>query len=148
MREIRRLGCILAVMAALGMTALPAGADPADDVTQLRQEMERMRQSMDVLEAKIHALEAQNAAPQVAPPAQLKQPSFSYVALQRDWSEVGRGTSKTRVEELLGKPERELRINGDLVWYFVYPGLGRGSVFFNSAGNVTATQPPRVSWSW
>jgi len=106
-----------------------------------------MRQSLEALEARIRMLEAEKAALQSALPADPKQP-YSYITLQRNWSAVEAGNSKTRVEQLLGRPERELRINGDLVWYFVYPGLGRGSVFFNDADKVSAVQPPRIAWSW
>jgi hypothetical protein len=136
------------------LVALPAIADTADELDSLRQEAARMRQSLDAFDARIRALEAADPSPK--PPVankatmspydkQALPPAFS---LQRDWSEIKPGTSKERVDELLGKPEREMRINGDQVWYYVYPGVGRGSVFFDGQGKVSSTQAPRAGWSW
>jgi hypothetical protein len=127
-----------------GPLAPPAHADSADEIAQLRREM---RQALEAFDVRIRALESGTPALQAAPESS-KQPASGFVALQAKWSEVRPGTPKARVEELLGRPERELRINSDLVWYFDYPSLGRGSVFFNNAGLVAAVQPPRVGWSW
>jgi hypothetical protein len=137
----------LACAAIAGPLALPAHADSADEIAQLRGEMVQMRQALEAFDARIRALESGKPASQAAPETS-KQPASGYVALQAKWSEVRPGTPKARVEELLGRPERELRINSDLVWYFDYPSMGRGSVFFNNAGLVAAVQPPRVGWSW
>jgi SmpA / OmlA family len=141
---------VLACIAA-ALVALHAHADPADDLARLKQEAARLRQSLDELDARIRTLEGGNpgpAAPGTATDVSAKPPAPSYFQLQRNWSEIEPGASKDRVNTLLGKPEREMHINGDLVWYYVYPGLGRGSVFFSTAGKVAAVQPPRVGWSW
>jgi hypothetical protein len=130
-------------VAAAGLVALPAHADSTEEILRLRQEMARMQQSLDELTARVRELEAERPVGATG-----AQPVSAYVTLQRNWSEIEAGTPMARVESLLGKPERELRINGDRVWYFVYPGLGRGSVFFNDAGNVSAVQPPRLGWAW
>ena len=95
-----------------------------------------MRQSLDDLDARIRALENTG-----------KQPASPVSLTQRNWSEIKPGTSKDRVDALLGKPDRVLRINGDLVWYYVYPGLGRGSVFFDGEERVSDAQSPRPGWS-
>ncbi len=50
------------------------------------------------------------------------------------------------VQALLGKPEGELRIDGNPVWYYVHPGIGRGSVFFNGDGRVSSAQSPTFGW--
>src|SRR6266581_8051142 len=118
-------GRLLAFAIAAALTALPARADPADELTSLRQEAARLRQSLEGLDARIRALENGNP-----------QPAFPLFPLQRNWSEIQPGTPQERVDALLGKPERVLRINGDLVWYYIYPGLGRGSVFFDGQGKV------------
>jgi outer membrane protein assembly factor BamE (lipoprotein component of BamABCDE complex) len=68
--------------------------------------------------------------------------------VRKQWSEIRPGTPKARVDVLLGTPQRVMRINGDLVWYYVYPGIGRGSVFFSAEEKVTAVQPPAAGWSW
>jgi hypothetical protein len=144
-------GQVLVHVAVVALTALPVHADPADELTRLKQEAARMRQSLDDLDARIRALESGNSPPpalNAATDSSAKQPSASYFVLQQSWSKIEPGTSKEIVAALLGKPEREMHINGDLVWYYVYAGLGRGSVFFNGAGKVSAAQPPRLGWSW
>jgi hypothetical protein len=137
------------VIAALA--ALPAHADPAVELRSMREEAARLRQSLDDLDARIRALEGENPAARApgdtertkAAPAE-----FSFVTLQRNWFEIQPGMPEERVSALLGKPERVIRINGDLVWYYVYPGLGRGSVFFTAEGKVSGAQAPRLGWSW
>ena len=127
---------------ALTLGALSAHADPTDELARLRSEAAALRQSLDQLDAKIEALEnAEAGAPQKKTPA---EPSL--VSVHRGWSQVRPGVSKDEVANLLGKPERVMRLNGDLVWYYVYPGLGRGSVFFNGEDKVTAAQAPRAGW--
>jgi hypothetical protein len=39
-------------------------------------------------------------------------------------------------------------INGKVVWYYVYSGLGAGSVFFKSDGHVSSSQPPNIGWGF
>jgi hypothetical protein len=50
------------------------------------------------------------------------------------------------VQALLGAPEKVMRIDGALVWYYVYPGIGPGSVFFNASGKVSSRQSPSLGW--
>ena len=63
---------------------------------------------------------------------------------------IGGGTLEwqaiVKAQALLGKPEKALRIDGSLVWYYIYPGIGRGSVFFNGDGRVSTTQSPGLGW--
>ncbi|HXM81829.1 MAG TPA: outer membrane protein assembly factor BamE [Burkholderiales bacterium] len=144
----------MAFVIAAALTALPARADPTDELARLRQEAARMRQSLDDLDARIRALENGNPdltrplpnAAATNPPD--KQAGSSLFLLRRNWSEIQPGTSEDRVDAVLGKPERVMRINGDLVWYYVYPGLGRGSVFFDGQGKVSSVQSPHLGWSW
>lgn len=144
-------GRLLAFAIAAALTALPARADPADELARLRQEAVRMRQSLDDLDARIRALEDGN--PDARGPGNTERtkaaPAESALfVMQRNWSQIQPGTPQERVDALLGKPERVMRINGDLVWYYVYPGLGRGSVFFDGEGKVSSAQAPRLGWSW
>ena len=144
-----RLACLVAFMAAACAAGLAAAQQA--DVDALKAEAARMRQSLDELDARIRAAEGERSvAPAAAPAAKpdSKEPAGSYVSVQQSWSQVRTGLPKERVDALLGKPERVMQINGDDVWYYVYPGLGRGSVFFNSKGIVTASQPPRIGWGW
>jgi hypothetical protein len=138
-----------AMVAALA--ALVARADPSGEVTSLRQEAARLRQSVDDFDARIRALENAGQAthgPGDAERAKAAPAEPALLVLQRNWSEIQPGLSQERVNAMLGMPERVLHINGDLAWYYVYPGLGRGSVFFNGEGKVSSAQAPRLGWSW
>lgn len=130
-----RLALAGALVLLAGLAALPAFADRADDIARLRDEAADLRQRLDRLDAKIQALEA--AAPAVPPAA------ASPTSLRESWSQVHSGVPKDRVHALLGEPAQVMRINGDLVWYYVYPGVGAASVFFNAADKVTSVQAPR-----
>lgn len=134
-------GAFLAAMLA-ALAALPVCAQTADELVSLKAEQARLRQSLDELDRKIRVLEG------ASPDAPEKQSAPSLVALRGKWSEIRLGTPKARVDALLGAPERVMRINGDLVWYYVYPGVGRGSIFFSGDEKVTAAQPPAAGWSW
>ena len=137
----------LALMAALA--AMPALAQPTDELQSLKQEQARLRQSLDAIDRRIRALEEARggAAPLPAVDRSAVGSGNSLVVLQRSWAEIKPGIAKTRVDELLGKPDRELRINSDLVWYYVYPTIGRGSVFFSENEKVTAVQAPISGWA-
>ncbi len=140
----------LALMAALA--AMPALAQPADELESLKQEQARLRQSLDAIDRRIRALEEARGTPASAPalaPAVDRAAvgsGNSLVALQRNWAEIKPGIARARVDELLGTPDREMHINGDLVWYYVYPTIGRGSVFFSESDKVTAVQAPISGW--
>jgi len=138
---MRRSASLLAFALAAVLAAPAARADPADELTSLRREAARLRQSLDGLDARIRALE--NTGQAAPGPAE-----SAFFVLQRNWSEIQPGVPQERVDALLGKPEQVLRINGDLAWYYVYPGLGRGSVFFNDAGKVSSAQAPRLGGPW
>jgi hypothetical protein len=72
----------------------------------------------------------------------------SLAEVQKNWSRVVAGTPQAEVEALLGRPDHALRIDGSLVWYYAYSGIGKGSVFFDVGGKVTSAQSPRFGWSW
>src|SRR5207342_3134442 len=119
-------------------------------LSRLREEAAQRRRELEGTEARIRALENSGEAAgredasragsalatQVSPLVQLKQ----------NWSQVEPGTPQDRVQALLGAPERVLRIDGALVWYYVYPGIGPGSVFFNASGKVSSRQSPSLGW--
>ncbi|HYL91080.1 MAG TPA: hypothetical protein VEU32_20180 [Burkholderiales bacterium] len=140
--------CAMAMLAAC--TALPVRAQPTDELESLKQEQARLRQSLDAIDRRIRALEDARGTPSAPLPAGNRPASEStpsLVALQRNWGEIKPGIAKARVDELLGKPDREMHINGDLVWYYVYPAIGRGSVFFSEKEKVTAIQAPISGWT-
>jgi hypothetical protein len=146
---VRRLLPVLGFAA--GLTALPALADQSDDLTRLREEAAQQRRELEGTEGRLRALEQKGgetvgrengSQPAAAPPTQVSQ----LVQLKENWSQVEPGTPEDRVRALLGAPEKVLRIDGALMWYYAYPGIGPGSVFFNASGKVSSRQSPRFGW--
>jgi hypothetical protein len=146
---VRRL--LPALGLAAGLTALPALADQSDDLTRLREEAAKQRRELEGTEGRLRALEQKGgetvgrengSQPAAAPPTQVSQ----LVQLKQNWSQVEPGTPEDRVRALLGAPEKVLRIDGALMWYYAYPGIGPGSVFFNASGKVSSRQSPRLGW--
>jgi len=142
---------LLACSAAAALTALPAAADQSDDLSRLREEAAQQRRELEGTEARLRALEQKSGdttgrgnglQPAAAPATQVSQ----LVQLKQSWSQVEPGTPQERVRVLLGAPEKELRIDGALVWYYAYPGIGPASVFFNTGGKVSSRQSPNFGW--
>ena len=141
--------CAVAAVYAAG----PARADPAEELERLRAESARLHLEVDALDARIRAFErgVGNSAGRADSPATAPtplRPDLSPLAqLRLSWSQVERGLPAESVQGLLGKPDNLLYIDGSRVWYYVYPGVGRGSVFFEAGGKVSSTQPPAAGWS-
>ncbi len=103
---------------------------------------------------------ARNPASPPAPMSQLPVASSSAVArseerespdllsLRRAWRQVQPGIPAASVEERLGPPSRQLKINGKRMWYYIYPDLGAGSVFFNDNGLVSSSRSPSLGRDW
>jgi hypothetical protein len=127
---------------ALLLSTPAAGQD--DELARLREEAAVLRQSLDRFEARIQALE-RNAGAASASPGNSKSID-ALASLKRGWSQVVPGLPEDKVEALLGKPEKVLRIDNALVWYYLYPEIGRGSVFFNASGKVSSRQSPGLGW--
>jgi outer membrane murein-binding lipoprotein Lpp len=85
---------------------------------------------------------------QSAPPAAKASVDDKIVLLRKSWQRIGAGMSREAVRETLGPPSKEMLINGKSVWYYVYSGLGAGSVFFKSDGRVSSSQPPNLGWGF
>ena len=162
----------LAVYAGL-MTILcsPVWADDAE-TRALRKEVEELKQKVQKLEEQQAAKPAsgqpassaqprpaaaakepvpQAAAPspsQHATPIPVAAPSTttSILALRESWSRVEKNMSEAEILDVLGQPTKKTRIDGKLVWYYYYPGIGAASVFFKSNGHVSSHQPPNVGW--
>jgi len=117
-------------------------AQTTDELSRLKEEQVRLQRQLDEIDRRIRVLEG---TPAEAP---ARGSGASVYTVRKQWSEIRPGTPKTRVDVLLGTPQRVMRINGDLVWYYVYPGIGRGSIFFSAEEKVTAVQPPAAGWSW
>ena len=95
------------------------------------------------------------AGPAAAPKAALpvapmpaRQPGEETVAsspqmqLRVNWSKIDPGMTADEVSALLGEPTRRLQLDGRIAWYYSYPALGNGSVFFTTAGRVSSHQSP------
>lgn len=99
---------------------------------------------------------AQEAHPSAAPAAPIAaaRPGATpdYVSpeamLKASWNQVVAGMGKPAVSALLGSPSSTFHIDGRLVWYYYYPGAGRGSVFFTDAGQVSSYQSPFPGFGW
>jgi hypothetical protein len=139
----------------LALISLPVVAEQSGELARLREEAAALRQSLDRVNARIQALENQNQDPAlgktVEPPPVPPAPPASVqpiVSLKQNWSQVERGIPQDKVQSLLGQPEKVLHIDGNTVWYYTYPGIGRGSVFFSGNGKVSSTQSPGFGWGW
>lgn len=135
---------LLACGLAVSLCAARAAAGQSDDLNRLREEAAQQRRDLEGTEARIRTLERETgnaAAPNASP-----QPISPLVQLKKNWSQVEPGTSKERVQALLGAPEKVLHIDGALVWYYAYPGIGPASVFFNARGVVSSRQSPSFGW--
>ncbi|HEX7954082.1 MAG TPA: hypothetical protein VF523_13515, partial [Burkholderiales bacterium] len=70
------------------------------------------------------------------------------VLLRSSWQRIARGMAQSAVSDTLGPPSRNMLINGKVVWYYYYAGLGAGSVFFNADGRVSSSQSPNLGWGF
>ncbi|HEY6239887.1 MAG TPA: hypothetical protein VIW78_03545 [Burkholderiales bacterium] len=129
-------------MIALALSAPAAGQD--DELARIREEAAAMRQALDRLDARIRVLEGKAGAASASPAYSASLAALA--SLKRSWSQVVPGMPGDKVETLLGKPGNILRIDNTRVWYYIYPEIGRGSVFFDSSGKVSSKQAPALGW--
>lgn len=139
LRTSEAAACSLALL----LVVHPAVADQSDELTRLREEAAQQRRDLQGTEARIRALEQGSAEPTAA--ASATQDS-TLVQLKKNWSQIEPGTPQDRVRALLGPPQKVMRIDGALVWYYVYPGVGPASVFFNAREVVSSRQAPSFGW--
>lgn len=50
--------------------------------------------------------------------------------------------TQAEINEILGPPQKTFVIEGKTVWYYIYPGVGAASVFFNPDGRASSHQAP------
>jgi hypothetical protein len=81
------------------------------------------------------------------PPVVAREYVSPEAALRSNWSRIKQAMAQAEVTRLLGAPTRTLTLDGRTVWYYVYPGIGSGSVFFTDAGHVSSSQSP-FGWTW
>jgi hypothetical protein len=126
------------------------------DLTALRQQVNALEQQLHDVQAQLLRLESASpaAAPQRAPapnvaptPAKIEAGYLSpEAALRQSWSNIKPEVADSKVAEMLGEPTKKLKLDGRDVWYYYYPGTGRGSVFFTDEGRVTSSQSPFSWW--
>ncbi len=51
------------------------------------------------------------------------------------------------VNGLIGAPTKTFELAGKTVWYYYYPAIGAGSVFFDAHGRASSVQRP-AGGSW
>ena len=83
-----------------------------------------------------------------AAPAARASVDDKVVILRNSWRQIATGMKQADVKETLGPPTREMLINGKVVWYYYYAGLGAGSVFFNGDGRISSSQSPNLGWGF
>lgn len=150
------------------MAAEPDIASLEREVAALKEVVQRLQARVDSLERHPIAAEqpassvpvaASPPASQVASRASLKAalPAAPIAALQpgadplvaspeaqlrANWSKIEPGIDAGQVSRLLGEPTKKLRLDGRNAWYYSYPAMGNGSVFFTDAGRVSSRQSP------
>ena len=87
-------------------------------------------------------------APDRAPSTGRASVDDKVVILRNSWRRISTGMKQADVKETLGLPTKEMLINGKVVWYYYYAGLGAGSVFFNGDGRISSSQSPNLGWSF
>jgi hypothetical protein len=135
---------------ALSFAGSSAAADP---------EVEALREQLEALKARVDALERERLPQDTGLPTARAVPSGEVAAkptsantgtslreLASNWARIERGMARMQVEALIGSPRQELTIDSRLVWYYVYPQYGRGSVFFTSDDRVSSVQQPQFGW--
>ena len=87
-------------------------------------------------------------APVRAAPSARASVDDKVVILRNSWRRISTGMRQDDVKQTLGPPTRETLINGKVVWYYYYAGLGAGSVFFNADGRASSSQSPNLGWGF
>lgn len=176
----------VAALTAATLVCVAAPSNGADDVAELRTQLEQVKRLVADLDARLSAVEtdhrkaaetasklaapaaasaaigataARPSVPPPAPAATVTPPAAEVPAVptgasaiadsaavpRAAWRRLGAGSSQDEVKEQLGAPTRTFELSGKQVWYYVYPGHGAGSVFFDSSAHVSSLQVP-ASW--
>lgn len=173
---LRRGLVALPVLLLLSVQSVHA-EDP--DVTALRQQLQVLKDLMLEFDARLNKLAAQRSSavtsgeqkPLSPPPVQRTesadtQGSANSATARADpaptatgpvqrlpnrdgWLQVKEGMTQADINTLVGAPQKIFALNGKTVWYYVYPGVGAGSVFFDANGRASSYQKPPVGmWMW
>lgn len=151
----RILLLLIAALASALCAALPTRATGADSNAVQRQ-IDQLSDRLDRLEQRVRALEQHDAVATKPsqpssgtqkgekPRAPTDNPPGS--APREAWQSVHSNMSAEEVSKLLGEPMRRFQLGNKMVWYYVYPGVGRGSVMFDQSGHVVDWQRPSFGW--
>src|SRR5262249_13292825 len=147
----------LVLLAALLLAPTATFAQEDDfDLSELRQEIEVLRREVKALRTRIDTLEAKREGKTASPSSGSTQEASGTTISRTDkaaelrarWSRVMRGMTGAEVTDAIGEPAGKLTLDGRPVWYYVYAGIGRGSVIFDGGGRVSSWQAPTPGWSW
>jgi hypothetical protein len=178
MKRARRLPALLWPMIFLcAYRPLAACADD-EDIRALRQRVDELTATVRQLQDRIRVLErdqeatwvpaarsspSESISPEPVAPKQVEAAPAAMentapaanasvddkiVVLRKSWRRISGEMTRENVREALGPPSKEMLINGKAVWYYVYSGLGAGSVFFRSDGHVSSSQSPNIGWGF
>jgi len=153
---------------AIALTTGAARAD--DDIVALRGRLDQIKELVAEFESRLSALEAarSNAAqspqapttavpaagsasaaaaavPVAQPPASSTRPAVAdapVVVPRAQWRRVQAELTMDEVNGLIGAPTTTFELAGKTVWYYYYPGIGAGSVFFDARGRASSVQRP------
>jgi hypothetical protein len=64
------------------------------------------------------------------------------VVPRAQWRHVQAGLTMDEVNGLIGAPTKTFELSGKTVWYYYYPAIGAGSVFFDAHGRASSVQRP------
>ena len=155
--------------------ALVTGAARADDeIIALRGRLDQIKELVAEFEARLSAVEAARnsaahsppaattaapaselapaaaAVPVTPPPASSARPAAGdapVVVPRAQWRRVQSELTMDEVHGLIGAPTTTFELAGKTVWYYYYPGIGAGSVFFDARGRASSVQRP-AGGSW
>jgi SmpA / OmlA family len=177
MKAVRRLPKLLWPMIFLCACRPLAACADDEDLRVLRQQVEELTATVRQLQDRIKVLERDQEVPWVpaarssssestppepvarkqveraptamesAAPAAKPSVDDKIVVLRKTWRQISGQMNREQVRETLGPPSKEMLINGKVVWYYVYSGLGAGSIFFKDDGHVSSSQPP-IGWTF
>ena len=151
--------------------ALATGTARADDdIIALRGRLDQIKELVAEFETRLSALEAARssaaqlpqaaatavpaagsataaaAVPVAPPPASSTRPAAaanaSVVVPRAQWRRVQTELTMDEVDGLIGAPTTTFELAGKTVWYYYYPGIGAGSVFFDARGRASSVQRP------
>jgi hypothetical protein len=157
---VRLVGGFALAAACLARASDASAPTLEEQVRALHEAVLQMQARLDALEARLPAPMAPApapaparapspspaATPTAAPAGAAPQFVSPEAALRAAWSQVRPGIGDDDVLRALGEPSRRGVIDGRPVWFYAYPGLGSGSVFFTDARRVTSLQAPFGGW--